>query len=389
MVVYPAPQRSDFATYVELARDLLETHRYGSPHVGLAFWPPGYPILLYLHFLIFGVHSWVPAICNYILFLCTLFAVDRIATRIVGAHAGRVGTLLLLFWPEFFTSGWLASKELLVASLLPLSLLAYFNSAADRPRKAQVAWLILAGMMLGFAGLGQPSMVLFPIVFLICDWLRKENFIWSTARLACTVSAILLVILPWTVRNHRVLGEWILVSSNGGSVFYRANNELATGGFTQSGSYEFERLDEVSKSRLGYKMAGDWIRRNPAQFLVLALRKQVLFLGDDSTGVYETLKRGIGMSGLEYAAWKGISNAYWLAIWIFILAGIAVHWNAPVSSSGEVSALMLGVLYLYSIHSVFESNDKYHLPLIGLFGVLASVSSSSGPSKNQRRGATT
>jgi hypothetical protein len=32
---------------------------------------------------------------------------------------------------------------------------------------------------------------------------------------------------------------------------------------------------------------------------------------------------------------------------------------------------MLGILYLYSIHSVFESGAKYHEPLMGLFVVLA------------------
>jgi len=32
---------------------------------------------------------------------------------------------------------------------------------------------------------------------------------------------------------------------------------------------------------------------------------------------------------------------------------------------------MLGILYLYTIHSVFESGAKYHEPLMALFAVLA------------------
>ena len=39
--------------------------------------------------------------------------------------------------------------------------------------------------------------------------------------------AMLLAILPWTMRNKLVLHHFVLVSTNGGSIFYRANNPKA------------------------------------------------------------------------------------------------------------------------------------------------------------------
>ena len=41
------------------------------------------------------------------------------------------------------------------------------------------------------------------------------------------------VISPWTLRNYRVHGEWILISSNGGINFWIGNNEQATGEFIE------------------------------------------------------------------------------------------------------------------------------------------------------------
>jgi hypothetical protein len=107
---------------------------------------------------------------------------------------------------------------------------------------------------------------------------------------------------------------------------------------------------------------------------MLALRKQVLFLGDDSQGAYESVKRGLGIGGIQYVAWKSVSNLYWLAIWFLILAGLELNWNhAFRPMTPEFSAIQLSVLYLWGIHSIFESGGKYHLPLIGVVAVLAAL----------------
>jgi hypothetical protein len=39
-------------------------------------------------------------------------------------------------------------------------------------------------------------------------------------------------------------------------------------------------------SRLGYQLGSHWIRQHPFAFLKLGVAKQVIFLGDDNTGVY-------------------------------------------------------------------------------------------------------
>jgi len=48
-----------------------------------------------------------------------------------------------------------------------------------------------------------------------------KNFLIASLFMAATIA-------PWTYRNWRVLHAWVPISTNGGDVFYRANNPLAT-----------------------------------------------------------------------------------------------------------------------------------------------------------------
>lgn len=368
---YPAPQRSDQATYFALARGLVESHRYGFPNGGLAYWPPGYPFFLSLWFFVFGFKAWVPLLANLSLFAGTLVAVERLARRIGGAPAARLATLLLVPWPTMVMIVGFAGKELLVVFLLCLVLLTYCDAADGAVRGSSTPKVFLSGLLLGITILTQPSFQLFPFVFVAYEYFCKEGWARAGFRLLALTFAICAVILPWTLRNHRVLGAWIPISTNGGDVLYRANNPLATGGYTPRGEQSLEGLDEVARGRAGFRLGLEWIRANPQKFLALGVRKQILFLGDDAQGAFETLKRGLGIEGIRYIAWKGISNLYWWFLWMLILLTLTVHWRSSLSGDALLATLMLSVFYLFTVHSVFESGAKYHEPLMGLVVILA------------------
>jgi 4-amino-4-deoxy-L-arabinose transferase-like glycosyltransferase len=371
VLLYPATQHSDQAAYFGLARSLVENHSYGISNGGLAYWPPGYPFFLAIWFFMFGFKSWVPLAANIALFGASLSVVGGLARRIGGRAAGHLSLFFLVFWPTMIMSAGLASKELLVLFLLCLTLLVFSKAQEESLVGKGLLLAALAGLLLGFASLTQPSLTLFPSVLIGYEWFLADKVWRSLSRLAIVAVALCLVILPWTLRNHRVLGAWVAISTNGGDVFYRANNPLATGGYTQAGAQNLEGLDEVQRGKVGFSLGKQWIRAHPARFLALAVRKQILFLGDDAQGAFETLKRGLGIGGIRYFAWKGISNLYWWCLWIVILLALSIYWNRSLSRNALLATVMLAILYLYSIHSVFESGAKYHEPLMGLFAVLA------------------
>lgn len=377
---YPAPLRSDYGTYFGLAKGLAENHVYGSPAAGLAFWPPGYPFVLSVFFSLFGAHTWIPFLVNAVLFTITIGAVNWLARIAAGESTARLATLLLVFWPCFFMSGELASKEMLVLALIPLSLALYLASVHSSSPFRRALFLVFAGLTVGLMTLTQPSLMLFPAVLLGYEFLRASPVPSATLRLAVLAIVTLLVISPWTIRNYHVLGSWVPISSNGGDVFYRANNERATGAFTEAGTQTTSDLDEVSRSKIGYALGKEWIRQHPGHFALLALRKQVLFLGDDATGAYETLKRGLGIGGIQYIAWKGFSNLYWWTICLLMALAVVGH-RASLQNTPEITALILSILYLYAMHSVFESGGKYHIPLIGVLSIMAGLCAFRSPSE--------
>lgn len=371
VLLFPATRRVDYATYFELARSLYQNHSYTLVHGGYAYWPPGYPFFLSSFFFAFGVHDWIPLAANMLLFVGAIAVAYRLAVDTANADAARLSTLLLVLWPAFVTSAGLASKELLILFLLPTVLLAFMRSADSKTGIAKFFWLATCGAALGLASLAQPSLLLFPAVLLAYEWLRHAKWTTALLRLGTVAVIMMIIIFPWTLRNHRVLGHWVLISTNGGDVFYRANNPLATGGYTSSDPI-FSNLGEIEAGKLGYQLGEQWIRTHPAAFLKLGLQKQVLFLGDDAHGVYETLKRGLGIGGIRYALLKAWANLFWWLLWIAIVVGMVALRGQRVLKQPAIQLLMLSFLYLFCIHSIFESNGRYHVPLLVVLAVLAS-----------------
>lgn len=368
---YRVPQHSDQAIYFGLARSLVEHHSYSIAQMGLAYWPPGYPFFLAAWVFIFGFKTWVPLLANLSLFVASVLVVRTIAHRIGGVPAARFSLLLLAFWPTMIMTAGMASKEMLVLFLLCWALLVFQNAQDSGLTPRGISLTFFAGILLALAALTQPSLMLFPSVLLALEWFRRTPIPQAVLRLALLGITMVLVICPWTLRNHRVLHAWVPISTNGGDVFYRANNPLATGGYTPAGQQSLENYDEVQRGRVGFQLGKEWIRAHPGRFLVLAVQKEVLFLGDDAQGAFETLKRGLGIGGIRYLAWKGISNLFWWVLWMVILLELLIHWRGPLAENPLLASAMLSVLYLFTIHSVFESGSKYHEPLFGLIAVIA------------------
>jgi 4-amino-4-deoxy-L-arabinose transferase-like glycosyltransferase len=368
-LLFPAPFTSDGLSYYKLAVKLANGEAYVTPTGGLAEWPPGYPFLLLAHFLVLGVHSWVVTVVNLLLFAATIPVVWALARRIAGEGVARLAVLLLALWPNLIAMAGVANKEGVIVLLLPLALLLYL-AADERTRPwSSWGWRLGAGLALGYATLSQPGVMLAVGIFPVWEVLRRTSLVRAAGRFALLLLGMALIIAPWTARNHRVFGQHVLISTNGGSVFYRANNPLATGGYVKHGERRLTVFSELEADAKGYQWGKEWIQENPGAFLRLAVRKQILFLGDDSMGPYESLRRGLRLSDAPYAAAKLAVNAFWWGIWALILLALLTRpgWHRRP----EVLLLVLAILYFWAIDSVFESGSRHHIPLVGLLAILA------------------
>lgn len=382
--LFPAPPASDGLAYYDLAARLAHGLTYQTPKGEWAQWPPGYPFILLAHFRLLGVGLLAVNVANLLLFAGAMLAVYALARRF-GEATARLATLLLALWPNLIASASVASKEMVIVFLLPVLLLLYLQAGEQTSPGKAVAMRLAAGMVFGYATLTQPGIMLLGGVFAVYELLLRTAWLRAAARLALMVAGMLIVILPWTARNHRVLHTFVLVSTNGGDVFYRANNPLATGGWVKDGERPLRDYDELTRNRLGYQWGQQWVRENPGKFALLALKKQVLFLGDDAVAVYETLKRGLGVPGPLYAVAKLAASAYWWGIWALVLATFFLRAATSWPRRAEVVLFLLTILYFWAIDSVFESGARHHMPLVGLLAILAASLANAGPQREVAR----
>lgn len=367
---FPAVPASDGQTYLSLAIKLVEGDDYQAAGTR-AFWPPGLPFFLsgWIHLLGEGRQAWLTG--NLFLYLVSAYGVARVVQVLASRDAAKLAVLLVALWPNLIALCAVPNKELLVVALLPWTSWTVLN--AVKCTGALVA-LAFGGALLGFGILTQPSLQLLLPLLALFLLLGMRSVRTSLPSIAAFVIGAVLVVAPWTLRNYQEFGQFVLVSTNAGSTLYRANNPMATGGYTPRGEISLSGLAELDVDREGKRLASEWIRNNPASFVRLGIEKQIRFMGDDSTGVYYSLKAGKATdSTLVFAAMKAFANAWWLAMWLLLAAAVLVR--ADVGAALPIYSRFPAWLwlYLFALHSVFESSGKYHMPALWALPVLIAV----------------
>ena len=102
------------------------------------------------------------------------------------------------------------------------------------------------------------------------------------------MSTLVLIILPWTIRNCVLHQTFVPASTNGGFAFFMGNNEDSNGGvgdinqlFRDMPEVEQEKwraLSETERNRQLWQMGIEFWRKNPQQAIRLTLDRVGYFL---------------------------------------------------------------------------------------------------------------
>jgi hypothetical protein len=365
LLMAPEPA-SDGAAYMALAQGLIEERRYGGPDAW-AYWPPGMALAL-VPLLVVAPDRIALGIFAIACFVATAFGMNRLGRSLGLGGLAVWPVLLLALWPTHVLMSGLPEKELLVIALLPWILW------AAREASSRWGWGFAAGLLMGAVILLQPSFQLLPFFAAGLALLVGQPWLRVLRVLVTVLLGAALVVAPWTVRNLSVLGEPVLVSTNGGGNLYRANNELATGAYVAVGKVDVEALPELEANREGKRLAMEWIREHPADFLKLSAGRVLLFPGDHSYGAYAVVRADPDrLPRPAYLALKGGTAASWLLLWLVIAAAAWHYWRSRDAVPAGSAWLLLPWLYLTGIHAIFESGSKYHLPTLATVLILAVV----------------
>lgn len=385
---------SDPMIYLSLADGLVREHRYVDPDGHLAFWPPGLPLFLTPFVAVLSASFAAVVVANAVLCAVSMFALHSLAATLIGPAFALRAALVFAFWPARLLASGVASKENLTmaAVVLALALLARaLAPGARRPLLTSAG----SGLCFGLAALAQPGLMLLALATPLMFWhaLARLGLGRWVLRLALAVVLAYATLAPWQLRNCIVFeGRFCGVATNGGSVFYRANNPLATGTWISDGEVRISHLPELEQNRVGFEMGTAWIREHPLAFAKLAAKKVVLLLGDDDYGAYWGIQRAGGdaqaqelasLSPARRAAFK-IASLVSLAAWVLLLAATFAalrHAAArPALDDGVLSLrpLVYPLLYSVAVFAVFESGSRQHMVAAAVLTAMAAAGLGAG-----------
>ncbi len=380
---------SDPAVYMYLAEKLANGEPYIDNSGFLAHWPPGLPLYLAPFVAVFGAGFYALLLANIGLYVIGCYATWQLGKSLSGASTGLLASILFSLWPSRLLSSGLASKENLTVAML-IAGTALCVKAFKAPDRNAWAWSIAAGIAYGIAGLAQPGLLLFaatvPIAYRYAyRQLGPRRYL---LRSALVIIFTVLCLLPWQVRNCIIFKqEFCGIATNGGSVFYRANNPVATGSFLAQGEVSLKSLSELDQNRIGFELGKKWIREHPTGFAQLAVKKLIILLQDDNYGAYWGILRGEGKNDADSYS-EGTSAriltfeiAEWIS-WLFWV--LVVSWSArsylfrrrrmEFSEQEKLLPLVYPMLYCAVIFSVFESGTRQHMIALAALIVLAAAS---------------
>jgi len=203
-------------------------------------------------------------------------------------------TAVAVFYPTFLYY----DSSLLITSLMVLLtaiLVWQLYRCQENPRPFN---FILAGLLLGLAGLARPNiLILGPALFIWIWFVIKPRLGFKKAFIRYILIGIvsIIIILPVTARNYFVGKDLVFIAWQGGFNFFLGNNRLASGwsatvpgiDFTWEGGYreaiaiaEQNSGRELKRSEVSdywYGMAFDEIKKSPGRYALLIFKKLLLF----------------------------------------------------------------------------------------------------------------
>jgi 4-amino-4-deoxy-L-arabinose transferase-like glycosyltransferase len=159
-----------------------------------------------------------------------IWLIAVLAGRAAGPTAMAVAAVVAALYPPLAWIGAYVLSEVLfmVFALSAVAILGLVVDADVRPstrsRRTEDLLVFAAGLLAGLATLTRPLMLVFLLV--AAAWVLLRRRLRTLAALAV---GAMVVVLPWTVRNARETGRFVLVASEGGVTFWTGNNALSRG----------------------------------------------------------------------------------------------------------------------------------------------------------------
>lgn len=339
---------ADQVSYDTLAQRVLTGHGFSFPTLWYPFTPPdehtahwSYAYTLYLAavYAVVGHHPLAARLLQTLAAALICVLLHRLGARLFEPAVGLSAAALSAVYAYLVFFGAVLMTQTFYTALV-LASLERALATADRP--TQRNWVAL-GLLLGAGALLRQTLLLFsPLLLLWTAWRDGRPRRWGGT--AAAVAALALCIAPWTLYNHAVFGDFLLLNSNGGWFAYAGN--AASRGTHFDPNYvpplppALVDLAEPARDRALYRAAAAEIARDPRRFALLTLDRVPEYfwlLPSARSSALSNAARLLSFTLLApfmlYGLW--LSRRRWhvcLPLYLYVLFDALLHvttWAAP------------------------------------------------------------
>lgn len=377
----PAAGTEDYIM-IRHAHDLADGRGYitadGAPSADR---PVGYALLLAGIFKIFGENLDIVAFMNLFCSLVTMWLIYLLGVQMKDKFTGVLGAFLLAIYPTSIFATRIVLEEHV---FLPLWLGGLYLLIRDY-QKPDWRKVIAAGLLFSVgAHVRTFSFAMGGVVFLM--WIFRKNFVQAVARALVVQIIILLLALPWAIRNYHKFGEPVLYTTWIGAALYFSNNDFSdvrypvNPSLEQGGDLAFSKArTETDRNCAGKNAAIQWIKGHPSVFLQKAIGRVIYMLGITREGWIVTDNFNSIRPGRERPSGKVIKrldkwdNDYWGIVFLLALFGLIVFFLPKEMRTHKkgLGYFFLTLLYYLSIIALTLGHRKYRFVIEPLFCILA------------------
>ncbi len=347
---------------------------------------PLYAYVLAVLFRIAGTGLLLPRIIQGLVasLVCAFLGVA--GRRAFGKAEGLLaGCALALYGPAIFHDGQVMKTSFEV-SFATLATLAFFAACRGGPDLSP-RWVFLGGVLLGITALMRENILVAAPLFLTWAlWPRagasRRGRVIAGGALA---AAILLPILPATIRNVVVAREWVLITALGGENFYTGNNEIASGRYTPppfvrpDPQYEHEDFRKEAVLRVGRPLtrreASDFWYGEGLRFITSHPRRYLVLLWDKFGVFWNDFERPDNFSFYNFKRFSALLNSPLPHFaWVAPLGLLGIALSAP--RWRDLLPFHITLLAFVASALIFFTQSRYRMPavpILTLFGAHACV----------------
>ena len=349
--------------------------------VPYSFNPPGYSFFLACSYILFGQHWFAVAFSQAAISILSAGLVYLTAKKLFNREAGMFAAALSSFYPYTVYHSSRVMDTTLFTFILLMVICFFVHVWQNGDWKK---WLLL-GALLGLGCLVRTTML--AVFISIAVWLIIVLG-WKRGAVALTICSlgVMLVVLPWTLRNFLVEDELIFISSKGMANTYMGNNPLTMEYISQGISldklWKDERfewpptgLSRADERRWYLANVVEFANQYPSDYSRLLYRKLLSFW---SPNINPSIEYSGGSNvwsddagALFGYSFKSIRNITYTVSYVVLLALSVLGFANSISSRHEAWLALLILLVYTFINVLVWTSTRLRIPLDSLLSIFA------------------